>query len=315
MKAATTEDIHCLRKITQDDPLYDTALTVRVRLRDADAATSLAEKINQDPGRWCAYAPALFSDPGVKDEFLNQFGNALRKPYRNPWCALKHLPDETVREILRRYNDSLLTTSLAWTSLWLSNVPEALEFVQNAIRQANEANMELIFHFDHLPSRIPSERMLTTLVPVLDRFHPDRRTDLAELAIHSGFASWAKEYLPDVVYDLEQRYLFLPEAEIIKYLNAMTAAVPQGIAAVLKAGFHSVVEPRGPYIEDPMHIIQSWLGVHPQDNQIVIAAMVTAKIGAATDLVWWKALEVHDETARKAWSATEFILKRRCWQE
>jgi hypothetical protein len=311
-QAATAIDLERLRSLSSSDPLFDEALKIRLKLRDKTAVELLLERIRSEPRAWYSYAPLLYDEAGVSEAVFDYFEAAQDDPFRQSCAVLQHLPVRAVKSLVREKQDLLLKSPRSWPSLWRSDVPDALALVHKAIAQADPDDLQHFFFGNSFPFPV-SQRMLDTLVPILDHFPQHEREWLAKLAAVSGFAKWAREYLPDVISAKGSIYFGPTAGEIVTTLTAAAEAVPEGVRAVLRiTGFHRLEQ--GSSFVDVVGTLRTWLGPSPDGNQLIIAAMVMAASGTSHDIDWWRDLEPESEPAHIAWSNALYILKRRRWQ-
>src|SRR5262249_58546331 len=72
-----------------------------LRLRDASDAPLLIERMNTAPGRWCAFAPAVYGEPGVEEAFERNLEAAFNGDgWQSPESVALHLTPEQLRRLL-----------------------------------------------------------------------------------------------------------------------------------------------------------------------------------------------------------------------
>ncbi|MBA3946173.1 MAG: ATP-binding protein [Herpetosiphonaceae bacterium] len=321
-RAATGDDLPALHTIAVDDPLFEHALKVRLKLHDSSAASFLIERMYIDPASWCGYAPLLANEPGVLDALLDQLDAALSGDNEyighSNW-VFQHLPTEQLLQVVRKKRDCLLMSPGAWPSLWRSDEPEALQLFQAAVAQADGQHLEFLFFRGATPHYV-SLRMLDALKPILSRFSSMERQHIADLALHNGFREWVQEYLPDVlVSDGKLQYRWVTDVDIIAELDAAAALVPQGLNAVYRnTRLFSLVltlRERSASVANIMQVLRTWLQPSSGSNECTVVALLTARFGAGDDIEWWQAQEgtMTQALAREVWTRTLFVLQRRKW--
>jgi len=151
-RSASPSDLQQLRDVGTEDPLSDTVLRLRLRLRDKTAAPLLIEKMNEKPEEWCRFAPLLYDEPGVDEALQKLFPVALQAS--EWWCHFvpQHLPADAVTRLIAEHSELLSARPIVWPALWHSDVPDALSFVREAIEHASAQDLEHFFSSsDHAP--------------------------------------------------------------------------------------------------------------------------------------------------------------------
>ncbi len=193
---ATRNDLEKLQEIQDDDALSDRAFGLRVVLRDRTAVRGLIDRINQDPGRWCRFAPALFSLAGVGEAFENNLELAFQSGgVFGPHAVPLHLSADQLVGLLERHASLFKKYPRVWAALWRSNVPEALGFVTGAIAESVSGPTEEFLYYFGWPYPV-SRKMLNALIPVMDRFPGTNDViSLGHLAMRAGERDWVRAYV------------------------------------------------------------------------------------------------------------------------
>jgi hypothetical protein len=320
-QSATGADMECLQKIPPSDQLFEDVLKVRLRLRDKTAAKPLIERMQSRPGYWCSHAPLLYDATGVPEALLDNLELALDEPTGWSNAIAKHLPAEGVRELVRKKQDLLLKSPHTWLALWCSDVPEALSLVQKAMIQAKLDDLIPFFYPSNSFAHPISQRMLDALVPALEHLPLGMREQLAERAAQGGHGEWVQEHLPDLATTGQVRYFFPTTEDVIAALTANVKVITDGVMPPQNTEEYGYVQwllrlnRIGSSGIDLPQILQTWLGSSPDQNQVIVAAMLLETSGTSRDLSWWQNIEPKDEPARTAWSNILYFLKRRRWQK
>jgi hypothetical protein len=320
-QSATAADMECLHKIPPSDQLFEDVLKVRLRLRDKTAAQPLIERMQSRPGYWCSHAPLLYDATGVPEALLDNLELALDDPTGWSNAIPKHLPAEGVRELVREKQDLLLKSPHTWLALWCSDVPEALSLVQQAMIQATPDDLIPFFYPSNSFNHPISQRMLDALVPVLEHLSLDMRKQLAERAAQGGHGEWVQEHLSDMATTEQVRYFFPTTEDVIAALTATVKVItdcvmpPQNTEEYRYFPWLLRLNSKGSSGIDLPQILRTWLGSSPDQNQVIVAAMLLETSGTSRDISWWQNMEPEDEPARTAWSNILYLLKRRRWQK
>lgn len=315
------DDVKRLRRIDEDDPLFGEAFQVRLRLRDRTAAPLLIKLMNAEPGAWCSYSYALYYEAGVADALFNNLEAALASdPVQKQYVERlpQYLPPDGVKRLVREKHDLLLSTPHMWNPLWRSDVPEAMEFLQQAIPQADSEKLRYMFLFSGNSYPV-TERRLRTMLPLLRYFSSRDRDEFTYIVLNSGLTSWAEAHGISRVVRTHKGDLnmWLNEDDALATLNEAAQSVPQGVRQIEHTdNFHEIRRQGKKVSFDTKAVLRRWLGRPPDTNQLTVAAMVLSSIGVADDTEWWRELEPEKNgAAYEAWSNTLYVLRRRRWQK
>lgn len=313
-------DVERLRGIAKDDPLFNEAFKVRLRLRDRTAAPGLIELMNADPGVWCSYAYAIYHEEGVADALFNNLEFALASgPVERQYVERlpQYLPPEGVRRLVREKRELLIRSRRMWLPLWRSDVPEALELLQQAL----QVNSEELRHarWMSVTSYPVSERMLNAILPLIHLFSAMDQDQLAFLILHAGRTEWAEAHgVRGVRSSLNGAVtLWLSEDGAIKTLNEAARAVPQGVQQVERTEWFYELRTWDKRVSfDPRVVVKQWLSDSLEPDKLIVAAMLLSSFGTEEDLEWWQGLEPGGVgNYYEAWSNTLYVLRRRRWQQ
>jgi hypothetical protein len=305
-----------LRAIHFDDPLFEEVLKARLLLRDKMAVRPLLKLIESESIRWLRYAPLVYSEPGVEKAFLHNLEEGLKNSLIWVCNAPGRLPAYGIRRLLEEKRGVLAEYPETWRSLWRSDVPEALAFVQEVLRSADSENLKGFFTLMGFPFPV-SRRMLDSLIPVLDRFPESQKLRLADSAVRAGFIQWTRRYLFEEVSKVER---WLTEKRTLEILEEAANLVPEGAETVSREGrisyLKSAIEHRSSTtVPDIKALLRRWLGSEPSPNQITIATILMVDFGDADDVTWWQKLKPFVKEARAVWFNTLWILKRSKWHD
>lgn len=317
----TPDDVDLLRGIIEGDALFDEAFEVRLRLRDRTAALLLVKRMNAVPGRWCPFAYTLYYEEGVADALFNNLEAALNSdPVDKQYVERlpQHLPPDGIRRLVGEKRELLLRTPRMWNPLWRSDAPEAMEFLQKAIPQADKE--ELRYKFWSGGNSYPlTQRMLDGIAPILHYISDRGQYWLASVIVNAGRADWAETHGLERVkasFKGKVRY-WLNEDDAIVILNASARAVPRGARQVRRGRYFYEIERQGNKISfDARALLRRWLGQQPVPNKLIVAAMLLASLGTGEDVEWWESVEPDEGGhAHEPWANTLYKLYRRRWQK
>jgi len=316
------DDVELLRSLKESDALFNEALKVRLRLRDRTAAPLLIERMKSGSGEWSPYAYALYYEDGVADALFENLETALNSdPIHKQYVEriARYLPPDGVRRLVLEKRELLLNKPRMWNALWRSDVPEALEFLQQAIPQANKDDLRYMFWMLNGNSYPVTQRMLDALVPVLHHLTDKNRSNLAMLLVNAGRADWAESHDLRRVTQTPMGKLrnWLNEEDAITTFNAAARTVPLGVNRVRRTPNFYEIERQGNKISfDTRVVLKRWLGPSPESNKVIVAAMLLARIGTGADVGWWEELMPdRSEPTYEPWSNTQYILRRRRWHK
>ena len=313
-RKATSDDLIHLQSVSEQDKLFDESLKVRLKLRDQTAASLLVERIKQSPGKWCAYASLLCNHSEVRQALEGNIEKALESPPFYSHFVFRYLPADAVREFVLNKPELLMRSRQTWISLWRSDVPEALTFVQQAISQEGLDELHYFFSMYTEGGEYPvSQSMLDSLLPVLERFTASEKEELAELAVNSGFSEWVEEHLLETVKSERCWHFWLRPDEVPDVLSKAAQSVPSGYTEVLYSGF-SRIQRKGLPTSDILQLVQAWLGTSASPEQLIVAAMMMAAHGRANHIDWWKSVEPDMPKVHKEWQNALYAVQRRHWQ-
>lgn len=311
------DDLERLREINPEDPFFDEALKIRLQLHDETAKEMLSQRIELSAGFWCPYSPYFYGDADVVQVVIDNIESA-RSPWFGTMTFLKYFPAWGVKTLIETKREFLLSMPTSWLPLWKSGLPEALNFVQEALLQAGD---ELPKHFFHGSSGFPypvSRQMLDYMLPILDRFSEREQKELARLAIRSGFVDWVKRNMPNLSTEVK-RGLFHPSAEeLSETLTVAESLVSDGFDALWRNREHSLFRILRVSDFDASEVavvetVKEWVMMFPTENRIIVSAMIVADQGTSADLTWWECLSPQSDEADVACRNALYILKRRRW--
>lgn len=314
-RSATSTDVEKLRCIASTDPIFDEILKSRLKFHDQSAIPFLIERMYSAAGKWLCYGAALYDQEGVGKAYLENLESAIENPFGWPEVGLRHLSVQGMTEVIREKRDVLMRARWHWLSLWRSDVPEALRLVQDAVVNARSDELEYFFSAGGFPLEV-SQRMLDTLVPILNIFPTDQLEHLAELAVRAQFIGWTEQYLSDVLQKKRCKHFWLMDEDIVETLWAASNAVPDGIQAMRRIPDFFRLEDKATSGCDIVEVARRWLGASPTSSQLTVVATILAFSGDGDDLKWWQGLEPskEDSSAHGHWENALYILKRRRWQ-
>jgi hypothetical protein len=314
------EDVERLRRIKEDDPLFDEAFQVRLRLRDHTAAPRLIELMNEKPGAWCSFAYAIYHEEGIADALFNNLETALASdPVQKQYVERlpRYLPPKGVKRLVREKRELLLKSPGMWNPLWRSNVPEALGFLQESLPQADREDLRYMFLLSGNSYPV-SERMLNAILPVIQFFSDEDQEQLAFVILNAGRTDWAEAHgIKRVISTFKgELTLWLNEDDAIVTLNEAASAVAQGVEQVERIDHFYEIKRRSNEISfDVRAVLKRWLGPSPEPNKLIVAGMLLSSLGTGDDIEWWEALEPDKGgTSYETWSNTFYLLRRRRWQ-
>lgn len=318
-RAASVKDLGLLREVKSDDELYEEVLRTRLLIRDRTAAGPLIERMRAKPGAWCHFAYTLYNEQGVADTLFENLEAALADDRINSQYVERlprFLPPEGVRRLVAEKHELLMRSPRTWNALWRSGVPEAFEFLRQAVRRSSHDDLR---HFFTITSYPVTQQMLKAVEPVLNYFSERQKKNLARLAANSGFARWAEEHSLGVSSESEGRKeevrYWLSKEKAIETLNEAAGKVADGVREVRRINRFYRLEDNERTSFDVTAVLREWLGATPNGNQITVAAMLLSRIGKGTDSDWWLQFEPEQaDTAHEAWSNALYILRRRRWQ-
>lgn len=195
-RSPTAKDLTELQKIREGDPLFDEVLRLRLRLRDESAAEAYIRRMNEEPAKWCHWVHFLYSIPAVSEAFFKGVGLALKDEIA---CVyLENLPKvmsvDGAEKLITEKGDLLKAYPRMWPALWSIGTPTSLAYVQDRIKEASHKELEHFFVME-IGGRMRSQSGFDALLPVLDRFPRRELIFLADIAVNSGFAAWARANL------------------------------------------------------------------------------------------------------------------------
>jgi hypothetical protein len=325
-KAAKPSDLLKLQSITTEDSLFENAVKLRLRLRDKTATTLLIERINKDPNEWCRFSPLLAYEPGVFDALLNNLEMIpTEHGFYNTNSIFYRLPAEKIKQIVLAKAKILLDSPETWSALWLSGEETALKFVVRAIKQAKgnaraEAHLEHFF-FSFGSDHPVHQRMLDSLLPVLDCFPKDGLRFLAMLTLRNGFGKWAIKNLDGTLKSTDWgsfKWVYIDN--VITTLSEAAQYLPDGWDAVnKKSGLRALefsYEDRDKYgyVANPVDAVKIWLKDSPSSDNLVIAARIMSRFGSSNDIEWWLTQKPSGEKPFTIWNNALYHLRRRRWQ-
>ena len=322
-KTITPLDIPKLQSLPLNDPIFENALRLRLRLRDNTASSILVEYINKDPSEWIRFASMVPYEPGVFNAVIT---NLEKIPSEHGLYMVDsifyRLPKEQVKQIVIAKEKLLFNSHEAWSALWLSGEENAIQLVIKAIKQVKQDEIGKLEHFFPLgtPTTI-TQKMLDVLIPVISYFPKDSLKWLAELTLRNGFEQWAIDHLGDVLKGVELRTFKWVYAEnIINTLSDVAQYVPEGFDAVIKKsdlfGLEISYEHRNKYeyTANPVDAVKIWLEDSINTNKFIISARLLSKYGSVNDIDWWLSKKPNDEKMISAWNYALFHMKRKRWQ-
>ncbi|MFN8413574.1 MAG: hypothetical protein U0Z26_14410 [Anaerolineales bacterium] len=318
-KTAKLADIPKTLLIQPDDPIYETVLKLRLRLRDKAAAPMLAEKINENPSEWCRYSPLL---PYEAEVFDALFSNLEKIPPEHRFYTTAsifyRLPTEQVSIIVKAKEELLLNYHEVWSALWFSNETNAINLAVKAIKQADKDDLKHFFSPLSTPTPL-TQKMLDAITPVLDFFPDDSLKWLADLALSNGFEKWAIENLESVLRSTEWRkfdWVFVEN--IITTLADAAQYADKGFDVVTKNsslyGLEISYREKREYMASPVDAVKIWLKDSFNVNNFIISARIISKFGSPNDISWWLSQKPKDESLIFVWEHALYHLKRRRWQ-
>ena len=318
-KAAKLSDTPTISLISLDDPIYDTALKLRLRLRDKTASTLLIEKINENPSEWSRFAPLLPYEAGVFDSLLINL-EKIPPEHRLYTSAsiFYRLPSEQVKKIVMAKENLLLNYHEVWSALWFSNETNAINLAVKAIKQANKDDLKHFFSPLSTPTPL-TQKMLDAITPVLDFFPEDSLRWLADLALRNGFEKWATENLETVLRNTKWRsFEWVYIENIIATLSDAAQYVDKGFNIVAKNsslyGLEISCREKHEYMANPVDAVKIWLKDSFNSNNFIISARIISKFGSADDIGWWLSQKPNVESLIVVWEHALYHLKRRRWQ-
>ncbi len=318
-KTAKLADVSKTLLIPTNDPIYETVLKLRLRLRDKTATPILVEKITENPSEWCRFAPLLPYEAGVFDAL---FSSLEKIPAEHGLYATAsifyRLPTEQVSMIVKAKEELLLNYHEVWSALWFSNETNAINLAIKAIRQADKDDLKHFFSPLSTPTPL-THKMLDAITPVLDRFPEDSLKWLADLALSNGFEKWAIENLEAVLRNTEWRkfdWVFVEN--IITTLAEAAQYVDKGFDVVAKNsslyGLEISYREKREYMANPVDAAKLLLKDTVNSNNFMISARIISKFGSVNDVDWWLSQKPIDGSLIVVWEHTLYHLKRRRWQ-
>ena len=316
-------DLAEIQDILPNDEIFGEVLVVRLKLSDRTAANYLIDRLKSHAKYWCVFVPFLQDIPEVFETFLNTLEISLELEDMEKTChrrnsVAKYLSVKKIRELVQKKRDILVQSPQTWLALWCSDVPEALNLVQEAMIRSETSDWYLYF-FPHESFKDNiSLRMLNTLLPILDK-HPNLRQRIAKIAAENGFGDWMYEHFPDLVVDTEIRYYFPTKEDVIDTLINMIENVSE--YDVLSPYNNELYHIRSAFYQransnsflDIQSILQDWIGCNVDINRLKLTAKILAIWGDSEDIDWWEKLEPIDQSVYTIWQDTLNILKRRRW--
>ena len=316
-------DLTEIQDILPNDEIFNEVLEVRLKLSDRTAAKYLIDRLKSYPKYWCVFVPFLQDIPEVFETFLNileislEFGDMEKNCHRRNSVA-KYLSVEKTRELVQKKRDILVQSPQTWLALWCSDVPEALNLVQEAMIQSDTSDWYFFFFpCDSFKDTI-SLQMLDTLLPILDK-HPNLRQEIAKRAAEKGFGDWMYEHFPDLVVNPEIRYYFPTKEDVIDTLmDIMENASKYNVLSPysnelyhIRSAFYQRANSNS--FLDIQAILKDWIGCDVEINRLNITAKILALWGDSEDIDWWEKLEPIDQSVYIVWQNALNILKRRRW--
>lgn len=309
----STADLRRLQEVPTSEPLFSEVLAARVRLRDLSAAPLLIERMNSAPAEWCAYAPAVYAEPGVEEAFVTNLEAAFEaNGFHAPGSVAIHLSPDQLRRLIERKGQVLQKYHRSWPALWQSDVPEALEFVRRAIEQAS-FSLDGFFFEGGWPFPV-SMRMLQSLRPALGKFSQfDLAYALGLLAIQAGYAAWVREQIVPHL-QIGSRMPWIDREMALLMLDSAAGAAARGDMAVMQSNIFELAQERGKWLfESAVAVVREWLGTAPRSDQVFVAGLLVEQIGSGADWDWWQALAIPAGTVA-LFERVGWHLRRRRWQ-
>lgn len=331
-----SEDLERLGGIEEEDALFNDALQIRLRLRDRIAAPLLIKRMNAVPGAWCPYAYTLYFEEGVADSLFNNLEAALKSDVVERQYVERlpqNLPHDGIGRLVREKREVLLKSPRMWNPLWRSDAPEAMEFLQKVIPQADSKDLSYMFRLTSGNAYPLSQRMLDAVAPLLHFFSEEDLRSLTDVVINAGRADWAEANGLERVTHIDLRKSpqqeetvgginltgewrhWLNEDDAINILNAAAQAVPNGARQVERTeDFYDLESPSKKLSFDIRGVLRRWLGSSAEPNRLIVASMLLATIGTGDDVEWWRALEPDTRSdAHEPWANAMYSLRRRRW--
>jgi hypothetical protein len=320
-RSAQVSDLPALREISEDDPLFDTVLKLRLKLRDKAAAPILIQKINQSPEHWCRYAPLLIDEQGIFDALAGNIEQALRSETDLGYSdhLYHHLTHHHLQKLIVKNRAALLHRPRTWPSLWHSSEPKALHLVQEGIRQSSPDDIKHFFL--HSTEKTITLAMLETIEPILHLFSEDNLRSLGWALVRQKKIDWLQEHLAHIIKDKNSRvFAWLTCEDIVSTFDKAAELVPSGWKVVDREShlrsLEISIEHGRDYIADIIEATKIWLKQRATANRLIIAARVVSKFGNAADIGWWANQDIKgDREAHEMWHRAMYHLKRRRWQE
>lgn len=316
-RSPIVNDLVELQQIQESDPLFDEVLRLRLRLRDQTAAEPFIRKINAQPAKWCHLVYFLYSIPAVSDAFFKNLHLALQDVIALVYLENlpKVLPVDGAIRLVTEKGELLKSYPRMWPALWSIGIPTTLAYTQSRIREASHEELEHFFVMEIGGPR-RSQTAFDALLPVLDKFPRQELIFLADIAVNSGLASWARANLAGLLNGDQSKYWFT-EDDAIETLNDAVQRVHEGQEAVEKTTRFYQLHHERRNTFDVRALVRQWMGEMPTAEQLIVGAMVIVHAGSGEDAVWWKNLTVPEasEVAKRVWTNTKYLLRRRRWQK
>lgn len=311
------KDLIDLQRIPQDDPLFDDVVRLRLKLRDETAAEAYVRRIYEAPAKWCHWVHFLYSTPGVSEAFLENVHIALQDEIA--YVYLENLPKvmsvDGVHRLVTEKGELLKKYPRMWPALWGVGTAVTLAYVQDCIRQASPAELEHFFLME-VGTRMRSQSQFDALLPVLDKFPQTELTFLADIAVNSGYASWARANLKSRLNSERAGYWFT-EDDAIRILNDAADSVREGKEPIQRNPSLYQLDHERRNTFDIRKIVRDWLGRTPTPEQLIVGAIVIMQAGTGNDAAWWNSVSVpaNSSIASRVWTNTGYFLQRRRWQK
>ena len=217
-----------------------------------------------------------------------------------PEGVLRRLPAVDLRRLIERQGEVLGKYPQTWTSLWRSDVPEALDFVARVIGTCDAGALRMFFYRHGWPYPV-SRRMLHALTPVLNRFSPSELgSSLGHLALLSGHRDWVRQHIIPHRHNDRDPNFGRDRCRIAAWMGRQPAQVDR-LVRERETLFDSIVE-----------VLRNWLSAVPVSEQMLVAANLVEEVGTGADLEWWTAVPIPSESAREVERVT-WLLRRRRW--
>jgi energy-coupling factor transporter ATP-binding protein EcfA2 len=305
---SSSKDLELLRQVGPASAIFEEVLKLRLKQRDNTAREALLERISSSPEVWCVYTSHLYNEPGVAQALFDNFEEAMKgQPSPSAAFIVQYIPPQGVEELIKKHRDLFLKNKRTWTPLWKSEVPAALILLREAIEKSSKSGEDDKHSLKYIFSGISSgsfpypitQNMLDGILPVVDKLPLESLAKLAELATRSGFIRWVQQNLPQVLASTDRAINhWIREEELIAQLDRAVQSIPEGAEAtfdnLIGLDFERDYSYRFQFI-DVSKVVKKWVGLPPEPNHLIIAAMLIAGTGFSPGLDWWLSLEPEGE--------------------